>query len=130
MTSQQAQGVKIEPVQPASSSLETQPMGINTQSGEIATDDLFAAQRTEGNNPFGDKKDDLGVVGLNSGSHTTNAAPVDRRMSKEWDASKVPPSRFQKREGSIYATQGSRDGHVERNQQLAYLEKLKEKKWG
>lgn len=46
------------------------------------------------------------------------------------DASKVPPSRFQKREGSIYATQGSRDGHVERNQQLAYHEKLKEKKWG
>lgn len=77
-------GVKIEPVQPASSSLETQPMGINTQSGEIATDDPFAAQRTEGNNPFGDKKNDLGVVGLDSGSHTTNAAPVDRRMSKEW----------------------------------------------
>jgi hypothetical protein len=45
------------------------------------------------------------------------------------DASKVPPSRFQKREGSIYATQGSRDGRVEKNLQSKYLEKLKEKKW-
>ena len=31
------------------------------------------------------------------------------------DASKTPPSRFQKRKGSIYATPSSRDGHVERN---------------
>lgn len=45
------------------------------------------------------------------------------------DASKVPPSRFQKREGSIYATPGSRDGHVDRNQQKKFLDKLKEKKW-
>lgn len=45
------------------------------------------------------------------------------------DASKVPPSRFQKREGSIYATPGSRDGHVGKNVQTAYHEKLKEKKW-
>ena len=43
------------------------------------------------------------------------------------DASKVPPSRFQKREGSIYATPGSRDGHVEKNTRKAFAEKLKEK---
>jgi hypothetical protein len=50
-------------------------------------------------------------------------------MSKEWDASKVPPSRFQKREGSLYATPGSRDGHVGRNRDGLdkYTEKLKEK---
>ncbi|KAL8372418.1 hypothetical protein RB595_001968 [Gaeumannomyces hyphopodioides] len=39
----------------------------------------------------------------------------DRRQSDEWDASKVPPSRFQKRKGSIYSTPNSRDGHVDRN---------------
>jgi len=60
-------------------------------------------------------------------------APVvntDRRMSKEWDASKVPPSRFQKRAGSIHATQASRDGHVDRNSRLALFEKLTKGKKG
>lgn len=47
----------------------------------------------------------LGVTGGNR----------DRRHSDEWDASKVPPSRFQKRKGSIYSTPGSRDGHVDNN---------------
>ncbi|KAH8879462.1 hypothetical protein GQ53DRAFT_755986 [Thozetella sp. PMI_491] len=42
---------------------------------------------------------------------------TDRRMSAEWDASKVPPSRFQKRKGSIYAVPSSRDGHVDSNYQ-------------
>ncbi|CAK7274085.1 hypothetical protein SEPCBS119000_005989 [Sporothrix epigloea] len=42
-------------------------------------------------------------------------SPGDRRYSDEWDASKVPPSRFQKRKGSIYSTPGSRDGHVDNN---------------
>jgi hypothetical protein len=46
------------------------------------------------------------------------------------DASKVPPSRFQKRKGSIYATPGSRDGHVERNYQDKYWSKMSEKNWG
>jgi hypothetical protein len=49
-------------------------------------------------------------------------------MSKEWDASKVPPSRFQRREGSIHATPNSRDGHVKGAQRdKAYFDKLKEK---
>ncbi|KAI5861646.1 hypothetical protein GGS23DRAFT_143673 [Durotheca rogersii] len=39
----------------------------------------------------------------------------DYTATDEWDASKTPPSRFQKRKGSIYATPSSRDGHVERN---------------
>jgi len=49
-------------------------------------------------------------------------------MSREWDASKVPPSQFQRRKGSIYSTPSSRDGHVkgsERDQK--YWDKLKEK---
>lgn len=47
----------------------------------------------------------------------------ERRMSKEWDASKVPPSRFQKREGSIHATPASRDGHIDRNKLKVFAEK-------
>ncbi|KAK6508162.1 hypothetical protein TWF506_010263 [Arthrobotrys conoides] len=54
----------------------------------------------------------------------------DRRMSKEWDASKVPPSRFQKRAGSIHATPPSRDGHIERNDRTALFEKLSKGKKG
>ncbi|KAH6663103.1 hypothetical protein B0J14DRAFT_609745 [Halenospora varia] len=50
----------------------------------------------------------------------------------EWDASKTPPSRFQQRKGSIFATPGSRDGHVDRNndRDAKYHEKLAEKGWG
>jgi hypothetical protein len=44
------------------------------------------------------------------------------------DASKVPPSQFQKRKGSIYSTPGSRDGHVKGpDRDKAYFDKLKEK---
>jgi hypothetical protein len=51
-------------------------------------------------------------------------------MSKEWDASKVPPSQFQKRKGSIYATPSSRDAHTTgSDRDKAYFEKLKEKGW-
>lgn len=46
------------------------------------------------------------------------------------DASKVPPSRFQKRKGSIYATPGSRDGHVDRNYATDFHEKHTEKGYG
>ena len=49
------------------------------------------------------------------------------------DAAKVPPSKFQKRKGSIFATPGSRDGHVGKNKDMAFKEKLKElvdRKWG
>ncbi|CAK7198167.1 hypothetical protein SEUCBS139899_000825 [Sporothrix eucalyptigena] len=46
-----------------------------------------------------------GLAGSSSGGQH------DRR----YNASKVPPSRFQKRKGSIYSTPGSRDGHVDNN---------------
>ncbi|EEP80400.1 predicted protein [Uncinocarpus reesii 1704] len=60
-----------------------------------------------------------------------SSPPVrDRRMSKEWDASKVPPSRFQKREGSIFSTSSSRDSHItRRDRDASYHAKLKEKGW-
>lgn len=45
----------------------------------------------------------------------SSPADRDRRMSDEWDASKVPPSRFQRRKGSIYAVPSSRDGHIDNN---------------
>ncbi|PTB71029.1 hypothetical protein BBK36DRAFT_1108681 [Trichoderma citrinoviride] len=50
----------------------------------------------------------------------------DRRLSDEWDAAKVPPSRFQKRKGSIYATPSSRDGHVDKNKAEKYFAKIAE----
>ena len=44
------------------------------------------------------------------------------------DASKVPPSQFQKRKGSIFATQSGRDGKTSsKDRDKAYFEKLKEK---
>ncbi|KAK7415241.1 hypothetical protein QQZ08_012399 [Neonectria magnoliae] len=67
---------------------------------------------------------------------TINESPIaettkqDRRMSDEWDAAKVPPSRFQKRKGSIYATPSSRDGHVDKNYQEKYHAKIAEMKGG
>lgn len=50
----------------------------------------------------------------------------DRRNSIEWDASKVPPSRFQKRKGSIYAVPSSRDGHIDSNYASKFHEKHRE----
>jgi hypothetical protein len=47
-------------------------------------------------------------------------------LTSQLDASKVPPSRFQKRKGSIYATPGSRDGHVGREDE-EFHRKLEEK---
>lgn len=46
------------------------------------------------------------------------------------DAAKVPPSRFQKRKGSIYATPSSRDGHVDKNYAEKYHAKIAEMKAG
>lgn len=54
----------------------------------------------------------------------------DRRLSDEWDAAKVSPSRFQKRKGSIYATPNSRDGHIDRNYAEKYHAKIAEMKGG
>ncbi|KAI1499382.1 hypothetical protein F5X99DRAFT_411151 [Biscogniauxia marginata] len=65
------------------------------------------------------------------------ASPTTERKSSrdysntdEWDASKTPPSRFQKRKGSIYATPSSRDGHVERNRDaVEEFHKAHSKRW-
>lgn len=46
------------------------------------------------------------------------------------DASKVPPSRFQKRKGSIYAVPGSRDGHVDSNYAAKFHQKHAEMGYG
>jgi len=55
----------------------------------------------------------------------TSAGPArDRRLSKEWDTAKVPPSKFQKPEGSIYATPGSR-GQLGKDRDKGFHEKLK-----
>ncbi|KAL2120815.1 hypothetical protein VTJ04DRAFT_4842 [Mycothermus thermophilus] len=61
------------------------------------------------------------------------AAPISPSLSKsplqesdEWDASKVPPSRFQKRKGSIYAVPSSRDGRIDSNYATKFHEKLEE----
>jgi len=94
--------------------------------------DPFAAQREAGNDPFKNEGTDLsGIAGSDDmAADSTGSPPGARRMSKEWDASKVPPSRFQKREGSIFATGGGRDGHVGgKDRDKAYFEKLKEKGW-
>jgi hypothetical protein len=57
-----------------------------------------------------------------------HSASSERRTSETWDASKVPPSQFQRPAGSIYATPNSKDGNVERgDRDKAYFEKLKEK---
>ncbi|MCJ1236794.1 hypothetical protein MMC14_004776 [Varicellaria rhodocarpa] len=92
--------------------------------------DPFAAQRTTDNDPFSNQR---GGDGIEDSATSPPNSPIgmsrDRRMSKEWDASKVPPSRFQRREGSIYATQGSRDGHISKgkDRDQGYHDKLKEK---
>jgi len=106
----------------------TKPVDITVTRDESAiAEDLFASQRSTDNDPFAASRgsDTLAALG------TSPASPPkrDRRLSKEWDASKVPPSRFQKKEGSIYATPGSRDGQVGKNTHTAFTEKLKEKGW-
>lgn len=53
----------------------------------------------------------------------------DRRESREWDAAQVPPSQFQRRKGSIFATPSSRGGLTDQDRDKAYHEKLKEKGW-
>ncbi|EEY22116.1 conserved hypothetical protein [Verticillium alfalfae VaMs.102] len=75
---------------------------------------------------------DQSAVDSSAGSPPAlSSSPSDRRASTdEWDASKVPPSRFQKRKGSIYATPGSRDGHVDRNYASGFHEKHTEKGYG
>jgi len=59
-------------------------------------------------------------------SPVAGGAGQEHHDTDEWDASKVPPSRFQKRKGSIYATPSSRDGHVDKNYADKYHAKIAE----
>jgi len=63
-----------------------------------------------------------------AGGEGGGAGIMDRRMSREWDAAITPPSRFQKMQGSIWATPASRDGPVDRNRERhkGFKEKVKE----
>ena len=85
------------------------------------------------NDPSSFGRDKLDTIAGHDDMRLSQSPPSpnkDRRMSREWDASKVPPSQFQRRKGSIYSTPSSRDGHVkgsERDQK--YWDKLKEKGW-
>jgi hypothetical protein len=54
----------------------------------------------------------------------------NQATNKVPDAAKVPPSRFQKRKGSIYATPSSRDGHIDKNYAEKYYAKIAEMKAG
>ncbi|ORY16732.1 hypothetical protein BCR34DRAFT_584108 [Clohesyomyces aquaticus] len=107
----------------AASAIDATPTG----NPSVQSQDPFASQREANNDPFaGDKLSDL--AGSDDMKMSSSPPSKDRRMSKEWDASKVPPSRFQRREGSIYSTPGSRDGHVKgSSRDQAYHDKLKEK---
>jgi hypothetical protein len=105
------------------------PVADTAEAGvkSLESADPFASQRED--EKIGDNEeaieDGVGKEGL-----SPPAEGKARRMSKEWDASKVPPSQFQKRKGSIYATPSSRDSHAETgDRDKAYFEKLKEKGW-
>lgn len=86
------------------------------------------AQKLTPPDPFSEEDKLSNIAGSDDMRMSSSPPASDRRMSKEWDASKVPPSRFQRREGSIYSTPNSRDGHVKgSSRDKAYFEKLKEK---
>jgi len=105
----------------------TAETAVNT----LESADPFAAQR-DGNDPFAADKGVNNEEAIEDGVGNEEGVGEGkaRRMSKEWDASKVPPSQFQKRKGSIYATPSSRDGHLSSAERdKAYFEKLKEKGW-
>jgi hypothetical protein len=122
--------------------------------------DPFGSQRNSANDPFAagrsssDNAIDDSPAAAGEGQ-PRNPKHGDRRESNEWgmpsshhscvvvnavpkltpcstiDASKVPPSQFQKRKGSIYAVPGSRDSHTDsaHTRDKSFHEKLKEKGW-
>jgi len=116
-------------------STDTRAQGLDTASTttdpiipDIKTSDgPFSGQRREVN-PFAEN----GVSKTEVATSGSPTSPVDRRMSTdEWDAAKTLPSRFQQRKGSVYATPGSRDGHVDKNYARdAKFHELVDKKYG
>lgn len=81
--------------------------------------------------PFTGQRDGEATAVQNGGEKAASPSSpaADRRQSAdEWDASKTPPSRFQQRKGSVYATPGSRDGRTDRNKERdkQFHDKVKE----
>lgn len=105
-------------------------MATTTDSSGI---DTTSTSNPFSRNPFSRSSNDdklADLAGPDNMRLSSSPPHKDRRMSKEWDASKVPPSRFQKREGSIYSTPSSRDAHVKGSgRDQAFHDKLKEKGW-
>jgi len=96
------------------------------QGVEKPTVDVDSAAKTD--DPFAAQRDDI-QNGEKAASPTAGSPIADRRLSAdEWDASKTPPSRFQQRKGSLYATQGSRDGRTDKNKDRdkAFHDRVKE----
>jgi len=119
----------------------TAPAGINEESTTTTTSgaDPFASQRDTLASPFSATEQNGGTTSTSSTGDGTDTnqvsfsepAPDRRASSDEWDASKTPPSRFQQRKGSVYATPASRDGHVEKNvNRDAAFHELHDKKHG
>ncbi|MCJ1328639.1 hypothetical protein MMC10_005316 [Thelotrema lepadinum] len=129
-----------------------------TEAEQQTAADPFAGQREQGEDPFTAQKTDEVLSETGGSLPSSPTSPRDRRGSKEWgelnlftrtpfviifrtfpyqsliprsDASKVPPSQFQKRKGSLYSTPGSRDSHVDssKTRDKSFHEKLKEKGW-
>ncbi|KAF2658811.1 hypothetical protein K491DRAFT_247625 [Lophiostoma macrostomum CBS 122681] len=106
----------------AASGIDATPTG----NPSVQSQDPFAEQRDGSNDPFAKV---AGSDDMRLSSSPPDKESTGRRMSKEWDASKVPPSQFQRRKGSIYSTPSSRDSHTGGNRDKAYFDKLKEKGW-
>ncbi|KAH6668560.1 hypothetical protein F5X68DRAFT_194820 [Plectosphaerella plurivora] len=99
--------------------------------GKSSSNEMKEQHQDQHISPDGSKPIDVDQVVRDEDARHLSTSPTDRRVSTdEWDASKVPPSRFQKRKGSIYATPGSRDGHVDRNYATEFQEKHKAKGYG
>ncbi|QDS73121.1 hypothetical protein FKW77_001378 [Venturia effusa] len=105
---------------------------IDSAAIDSPTEDSFGVQREVDESFSKGVGEPLDTIATKDGSLSPPNSPQarERRMSEQWDASKVPPSQFQKRKGSIYATPSSRDSHHGGgDRDKAYFEKLKEKGW-
>lgn len=109
----------------------TSPVAMVTKPRRTSEEvDPFAAQRDPNYSPFSTShkpRRDSEPLELLSSSPPPMGMQRDRRMSREWDASKVPPSKFQRPEGSIWATPASRDGRIARNKLKIVHDKVKGK---
>lgn len=85
----------------------TPPAAINSRRASEV--DPFAAQRDPSYSPFNYSPTRRGSEPMEPMSTSPTGTPPigisrDRRMSREWDASKVPPSKFQRPEGGLFVS--------------------------